>query len=87
MSKTFIQKLDGMTHQVLLNEEGEIIEVLDVVQSCRAKSGKLRCCLDAVHKLLGTKHLSRTPEGELIAFRTEKELEKVSSTIATEKEQ
>jgi len=53
-------------------------------KSCRARSDGKICVLDSQHKALGTAHLHRTPSGEIIAFRLE---EKVSSTIATEKEQ
>ena len=74
MSKTFIQKLDGSTHQVLVNEDGEIIELLDDVKSCRAKQSGLKCCLDAVHKMLGTSHLHRHIDGRLESFKQEKVL-------------
>jgi hypothetical protein len=81
----WIDRAEGL--QPILDEDEKKVATLDS-QSCRAKGpGGLRCILDAVHKGLKTSHLHRTPTGELIAFRTEKELEKVSSTIATEKEQ
>ncbi len=52
---------------VLVDEEtGEAIN-LDP-QACRARSGGLKCCLDSVHKIFKTKHVHRTPEGELITF-------------------
>lgn len=59
---------DASNYLVVKNHDGEESLINIDPSSCRARSGKLRCTLDAVHKALGTKHLARTPEGQLVTF-------------------
>jgi hypothetical protein len=53
-------------HPTLVDDEGVTIS-LDA-QNCGAKQNGMNCCLDRVHKMLGTKHTHRHPDGRLENF-------------------
>ncbi len=36
---------------------------------CRARQGRLRCCLDSIHREMGTSHLHRDEDGTISYFR------------------
>src|SRR5260221_8292344 len=63
--RVFRDTAEGL-RPILVDEDGTEI-TLDP-QSCKARSGRLRCCLDAVHKLLRSKHIHRHADGTLESF-------------------
>lgn len=54
---------------IFIDANGEEVDLDSKNCGARSADGRtLRCTLDVHHRLLGTKHLARTPEGQLIAF-------------------
>ena len=64
-AKVFRDTAEGL-RPILVDEDGEAV-TLDP-QACKARSGKLRCYLDNVHRALKSSHVHLHADGTLEKF-------------------